>query len=49
MACRAFEDKLAEIATQKEKKDMSDIVTRLRASKRQAEDAQYKAGCGGWT
>jgi hypothetical protein len=44
LACRAFEDKLAEIAVHKEKKDMSDIVTRLRASKRQAEDTQYKAG-----
>jgi len=44
LACRAFEDKLAEIAARKEKKDMSDIVTRLRASKRQAEDTQYKAG-----
>jgi hypothetical protein len=44
LACRAFEDKLAEIAAHKEKKDMNDIVTRLRASKRQAEDAQYKAG-----
>jgi len=44
VACRAFEDKLAEIAAQKEKKDMHDIVTRLRASKRQSEDAHYKEG-----
>jgi hypothetical protein len=44
VACRAFEDKLAEIAAQKEKKDMSDIVARLRASKRQSEDTHYKEG-----
>ena len=44
LACRAFEEKLAELAAHKEKKDMRDIVTRLRASRRQAEDAQYKAG-----
>ena len=44
VASRAFENQLAEIAARKEKKDMKDIVTRLRASKRQAEDAQYKAG-----
>jgi hypothetical protein len=44
IACRAFEDKLAEIAARKEKKDMSDIVARLRASKRQSEDAHYKEG-----
>jgi hypothetical protein len=44
VACRAFEDKLAEIATQKEKRDMTDIVARLRASKRQSEDTHYKEG-----
>jgi hypothetical protein len=44
LACRAFEDKLAEIAAHKEKKDMNDIVARLRASKRQSEDEHYKEG-----
>jgi hypothetical protein len=33
IACRAFEEKLAEIATKKEEKTMADIIQRLRATK----------------
>ena len=33
LACRAFEEKLAEIATKKEEKSMADIIQRLRTTK----------------
>ena len=48
LACRTFEAKLAEIAAKKEQKSMDDVVTRLRASMRRAEDEQYRQGeqCG---
>lgn len=44
LACRAFEAKLAEIAAKKERKDMDDVVTRLRASKHRVEDEHYHEG-----
>jgi hypothetical protein len=48
VACRAFEDKLGEIATKKEKKTMEDVIERLRASKRQSDsdDHQWGRECG---
>jgi hypothetical protein len=44
VACRAFEDKLGEIAAKKEKKTMSDVADRLRASMREDEGEQYQDG-----
>jgi hypothetical protein len=44
VAARAFEEKLSEIASRKEKKTMSDVIQRLRASKRRAEDQAYRSG-----
>ena len=44
VACRAFENKLAEIAARKEKKAMSDVVERLRASLRIEQGANYQDG-----
>jgi hypothetical protein len=44
LACRAFEAKLAELAAKKEQKDMKDVITRLRASKRRVEDEHYHQG-----
>ena len=44
IACRAFEEKLAEIASNKEKKNMSDVINRLRASKAEAEAESYRDG-----
>jgi hypothetical protein len=44
VACRAFEAKLAEIATRKGVREMKDVVQRLRASQQQAEDKSYKEG-----
>jgi hypothetical protein len=44
LACRAFEGKLAELAAKKERKDMQDVITRLRASKQRVDDEQYHAG-----
>lgn len=48
LASQAFESKLAAIAATKEKKDMSDVIARLRESKRQSSSAAYKEGfeCG---
>jgi hypothetical protein len=44
VACRAFEAKLAEMASKKERKTMDDVISRLRASKQQEEDADYRGG-----
>jgi len=44
LACRAFEGKLAEISSRKQEKDMSDVITRLRESKRQNDTAATAAG-----
>jgi hypothetical protein len=41
IACRAFEDKLAEVATNKEEKTMAAVIQRLRATK---PDALYQQG-----
>jgi hypothetical protein len=44
LASRAFEDKLAEIASRKETKVMSDVVERLRASVRNEKGESFNAG-----
>jgi hypothetical protein len=44
LACRAFQDKLAEIAERKEKKEMGDVIERLRASKRKSDSEQSRDG-----
>ncbi|MBU1702315.1 MAG: hypothetical protein KJ970_12030 [Candidatus Eisenbacteria bacterium] len=44
LACQAFQGKLAEIASKKEKKNMSDVIERLRASKRSSDSECYKDG-----
>jgi hypothetical protein len=44
IACRAFEQKLGEIASRKERKNMTDLIERLRASKLQQESDLFKDG-----
>ncbi len=44
LACRAFEDKLAEIAARKESKAMIDVVERLRASLRNEQGESFNDG-----
>lgn len=44
LACDAFESKLAEIAAHKEKKTMTDVLERLRQSKKDLEGDRYKEG-----
>lgn len=44
IAARAFESVLAEHAARKERKNMSDVIQRLRASKQQFDDESYKDG-----
>jgi hypothetical protein len=44
VACRAFEEKLGELAAKKEKKAMADIIQRLRAAKQRGADALYRQG-----
>ena len=44
IACRAFEQRLGEIAAQKVEKDMEDVVARLRASNQAAETELYAQG-----
>lgn len=44
LAARAFEEKLAEIASKKVRKTMDDVIQRLRVSKEQADDASFKEG-----
>src|SRR5262245_14260814 len=49
VAVRAFEDKLAEIASRKKEKTMSDAIQRLRASKLKGDDRRYREGHeAGW-
>ena len=52
LACQAFEEKLAAIAIKKEKTVISDVVVRLRASKRASANQDFREGfaCGrSWT
>jgi hypothetical protein len=44
LACQAFEQRLAEIIKRKGSSNMNDVISRLRASKRTYENAQYQAG-----
>ena len=44
VACRAFEAKVGEIASRKERKTMDDVIARLRASKQREDDADYREG-----
>lgn len=44
VACQAFEIKLGELASQKETKDMSDVIARLRASKLKAQSEEFANG-----
>jgi hypothetical protein len=44
VACRGFEEKLAELAAKKEKKAMADVIQRLRASKQRGADALFQQG-----
>lgn len=44
LACRAFEEKVTDIAAKKEKNDMADIIIRLRASKQRGANALYQEG-----
>ena len=48
IAVRAWEQEFGRLAEQKKEKDVTDIVDRLRASKRQSESEFYKDGfeCG---
>ncbi len=48
VACDAFRVKLAEISRKKENHEMSDVIERLRASKRESQGAEYQHGssCG---
>jgi ABC-type Zn2+ transport system substrate-binding protein/surface adhesin len=44
VAVRAFQDKLAEIAAKKEKKSMTDVIQRLRVSRRRSDEARWQEG-----
>ena len=44
IACHAFEDKLAEIASKKEQKSLDDVILRLRASKQKAGTVAFNEG-----
>lgn len=44
LACKAFEAKVAEVAKRKAVMDRSDVVARLRASKRKVSDGLFEAG-----
>jgi hypothetical protein len=44
IAARAFEEKLGEIASMKEKTNMGDLVQKLRAAKARVENAEHVAG-----
>src|SRR5438477_10267197 len=46
LACRAFEGKLAEIASRKECKAMTDVVERLRVSLRNEQGKSFNEGFG---
>ena len=44
LACKAFEEKLAEIASKNEKITMDDVIQRLKVSKERMENDEYKEG-----
>jgi Domain of unknown function (DUF4268) len=44
LACQAFEARLGEIASRKERKTMDDVIVRLRASKQREDDEDYRYG-----
>jgi hypothetical protein len=44
IACRAFEIHLGDIAAKKENKKMSDVVQRLRASRKEADSEWFRTG-----
>jgi hypothetical protein len=44
IASQAFENKLAEITKQRGAKNMTDVISRLRVSKKNSENKQLKAG-----
>ena len=44
LAARAFEGKLAELATKREQKTMDDVIQRLRESRLKLEEADYHGG-----
>ena len=44
LACQAFQEKLAGIATRKEKREMKDVIERLRASKRKSGSEDFQEG-----
>jgi len=44
LACQAFQAKLAEIATRKETRKMTDVIERLRASKRKSDSEDFQDG-----
>lgn len=44
LACKAFQEKLAEIAARKESKNPDDVIERLRASKERSDSGAYREG-----
>jgi hypothetical protein len=44
VAVRAFEERLAEIASKKQEQTMDDVIQRLRASKMRGDDEAYRQG-----
>ncbi len=44
IACRAFEQRLAEITKRRGARDMQEVINRLRASKQKPEDERYNEG-----
>ncbi|HEY2252797.1 MAG TPA: hypothetical protein VGH74_17110 [Planctomycetaceae bacterium] len=44
VACRAFEQKLGELAAQKKEKNMEDVIARLKASKNECDSEMFNAG-----
>lgn len=44
LACAAFERKLGDIASRKARKNMEDVIERLRASKQSSGSARFRAG-----
>lgn len=46
IACKAFESKVSEVLAKKKVRKMTDVINRLRASKRRSGDADYAEGMG---
>src|SRR5262245_53668368 len=44
IACRAFEQRLGELAAQKKEKNMSDVIERLRASRNAGNERMFEKG-----